>query len=589
MKSNKFKTMILRFFNSLVKATKRFPYAIALAAFAAVVMIVYTHTENSLTQIQIEWFQRTAMVLFLGIPLALSLKMLFELSNIKNALIAVGIRLLGLGMLVLYLFFGLPEFKSTYIIRYAAFLLFFWGMFLVVPFLKGREQIEVHTFKVGWRLLVTAFYCGIIYGGLSGILFSLKELLDVPIVSEHYQDLLFIIAGVILPAFFFVGIPGRDDKMPDSHTKFFRILLIYVVMPILTAYTVVLYLYFLRMIIEQSLPKNIIGNLVLWYSLAGILILFLSRTETNKSKWAKIFDRWFPRLLFIPLGMMFTAIFIRVNQYGITEPRYFTIIGGAWAFSMAVYILFTKPEKRRNVIIPLTAALLALLTVIGPWSAFSVSKHSQNNRLKALLNQQSEAIQEESVASIDLSAQNQISSIVLYFDRNHDLDDIKHLDKNSSLEEIEKELGFELNEWSPESYDYVFYNLRADDYVFALDDYDYLFFARENKAVIDSRAGKITIENLYEHDSNAEHEIVISLDNQEVFRKDISYYGEELYSKYQDRDELFAEEMSFVHDLGDMKIKIIFFHLELDMDIGGGEETKRGVWADYIVLIDEKS
>jgi len=366
MKTNRLKTAFKKLIDTIKEATSRFPYAIALGVSTAVTMIVFIHLEEAITQAQSEWFQRAAMTLIMGVPIALSIKMIEELFEKQSRWIIHVLRILGLALLTIYFFFGLPHFEMVYIVRYIGFNIFLWGMFLTIPFFKRRELIEVFTFKVGWRLLITGFYCAIIFGGVSGILFSLKELLDVPITSEHYQDAIFIIAGIILPTFFFVGIPKKEDVLPSKLTKFFRILLIYVIMPILTAYTVVLYLYFVKMLFEQALPKNIISNLVLWYSIIGIVILYLARPETNKSRWAKLFDRWFLRLLYIPLAMMFISVFIRVNQYGITEPRYYVIIGGVWILAMTTYIMLKNPKKRKNVIIPLSAAVLALLTVIGP-------------------------------------------------------------------------------------------------------------------------------------------------------------------------------------------------------------------------------
>lgn len=248
-----------KLYEALAGTVRRFVFAVVLAALAAILMIVFVHLQDNLDATQIEWFQRIAMVLVLGVPFALLTKVYLETFEKKSKALMFGLYALVLALLILYLFFGLPKLGSTPMIRYTGISLFLWGMFLIVPFITGKPKVEIHSFIISWRLLVTMFYCGIIFGGLSGILFSLKELLNVPIVDKHYTDTLLVIAGIILPSFFFAGIPQKDAVLPDTHTKFFRILLLYVLMPILLAYTAVLYIYFIRMLAVQELPKNIIG------------------------------------------------------------------------------------------------------------------------------------------------------------------------------------------------------------------------------------------------------------------------------------------------------------------------------------------
>lgn len=590
MKDNKFNSLLNRLSISLSKAVKRFPYAVIFAALAALTMIIFTHSRDSLTQIQEEWYGRIAMVLVLGIPFALSVKMLIELYEKPIKIITIGVRLLCLALLTVYLLYGLPKFDMFYIVRYFCFSLFLWGMLLSIPFLKKRAMSEVFTFKVGWRLLIAVFYCGILYGGFSGILFALKELLNVPIVSEHYQDLLFVIAGVILPSFFFVGIPLRDEKLPDSLTKFFRILLVYVIMPILTVYTAVLYIYFFRMISEQSLPKNIIGNLVLWYSIIGIIVLYMVRPEKLKNKWVNVFDKLFPLLLFVPLGMMFTAIFIRIRQYGITELRYYVVIGGVWSLAMILYLIIRKTEKRNNVIIPLTASLLALLTIVGPWSSFSVSRYSQNNILENIFIQNDMIADGKLVASssISKSDKEQISSILYYFNNNQELSDAVYIDEDTTISEIEKTLDIEIRNWYPilenrERNNY-FFRLREEDITIELGDYDYMYFLRGGSAEIQTDIGDLKIEAPYPRDDEGSQSIQVKLNDEIVYENDLLYFAKLLTEKYPDREELTIDELSFTEESDELIIKIVFFHIQYNEESASPE----GAYADFIVMIDIK-
>jgi len=587
MKKPALKIGLSKFVDTLSQTIRRFAVAIILAALAAVVMIVFVHVENNLDQTQTEWFQRIAMVLVLGVPLSLFVQVLLETFLIDRKWLGPVLYSGAVVLLALYLFFGLPEFSSVSMMRYTGLQLFFWGLFLVTPFLGGKPQVEIHTFSIGWRLLVTLFYCGIIYGGLAGILLSLKELLNVPIIDAHYADTFYVLAGIILPTFFFAGIPTKTTKLPETHTKFFKILLLYVLMPILVAYTAVLYIYFLRMLFEQALPKNIIGNLVLWYAIVGVLVLYLSKAELATNKWAKLFSRWFPLLLLVPLGMMFTAIFLRIKQYGFTEPRYFTVIGGIWVLSMALYTGFSRQEKRKNVIIPLTATLLAFLSVMGPWGAFSVSMASQNHRLDTLLveNNMVSAGTLLDGTALDNETKSQISSSILYFDRTHSLDDIKSLDGYTTIEGIEADLGFELNgeTYAPDTHYYYFYQ-DSDSHIFDIVGYDYLMLSRHGDAVIQSNIGVIEISGSQYKDNpeKVDPEILVTLNGKTIFQQSIYDYTIQLNEKYPNRKALSAEEMTFVHTVDNMTLKVVFSNIEANDDT---DNTWSG-WADYMIFID---
>ena len=81
--------------------------------------------------------------------------------------------------------------------------------------------------------------------------------------------------------------------------------------------------------------------------------------------------------------MLWLAIWQRVNQYGITERRYFLLILSIWLAAIAIYYSITRSRNIR--IIPATLCLTAALTFLGPLSAYSRSEASQSHRLETLL------------------------------------------------------------------------------------------------------------------------------------------------------------------------------------------------------------
>jgi len=93
-----------------------------------------------------------------------------------------------------------------------------------------------------------------------------------------------------------------------------------------------------------------------------------------------------------------------------------------------LYFIFAK--KPRNVVLAASIAVISLLSVIGPWSCYSISKYSQNLRFESILDRNG-MIQNGTIVrpTRDLSAQDkrEIIAIISYFNRYHSLKEIKYL------------------------------------------------------------------------------------------------------------------------------------------------------------------
>ncbi len=113
----------------------------------------------------------------------------------------------------------------------------------------------------------------------------------------------------------------------------------------------------------------------------GVLALLLVHPIRDRadSQWVNAYGRWFSVALLAPLIMLLMAVGKRVDQYGVTEPRYFLLVLGLWGLGVALAYAFTA--SRNIKVIPMTLAGLTLLTAFGPWGAYQVSRRSQLHRL----------------------------------------------------------------------------------------------------------------------------------------------------------------------------------------------------------------
>lgn len=212
--------------------------------------------------------------------------------------------------------------------------------------------------------------------------------------------------------------------------------------PLISAYTAILYAYFIKILVTWIWPKGLVSHLVLWYSLVSIGVIFLITPLIEENKTAKAFKIWFPKFILPLLVMMFLSIGQRISQYGITEKRYYIVVLGLWVLGIMLYFSFKKPLK--NIIIPITLSIVVLNSIMGPLSSFSVSKYSQNRRFESLLTENNMINNGEIVRNDNISREDkrEINNIVTYFIRNHSLEDLKYLPRDFDVANMENLFGF---------------------------------------------------------------------------------------------------------------------------------------------------
>ena len=80
--------------------------------------------------------------------------------------------------------------------------------------------------------------------------------------------------------------------------------------------------------------------------------------------------------------LLFIAIGLRVDDYGLTIKRYGVVILGVWLSIVSLSGIF----KNENIkFIPISLSVLLILISFGPWGIFALSESSQSNRLISIL------------------------------------------------------------------------------------------------------------------------------------------------------------------------------------------------------------
>jgi hypothetical protein len=561
------KSFLKNIYAGLYKSMKRFPIAITLSTSCAIILIVHSESKSNL-----DTLPRIAAVLALGIPLSLCISLIHERKNTKNKIVYILSYVLGAISIVIYYFTLFKSFEMIPMTRYIAISIALYTGFIFIPYLMDRTNFELYVIKISSKFFVTIIYFGILYAGIAAILFTINKLLGVNIPGKYYYYTFLIIAGTFAPGFFLSEVPQKDASFEaKDFPNAFKVLLLYIVMPIAAIYLAILYIYFGKVLITRTWPVGLVSHLVLWYSVICVgIIFFTSPLESNK--WVQRFKFWLTKLIIPILAMMFVSIGIRIKAYGVTENRYYVITLGIWVLGNIIYLNFAK--AKRNIIIPISLSIIAILCVFGPLSSFSVSRCSQNKRLDNILLKY-DMIKDNKVISSKASSakipetdKKEITQILMYFNNNHGLKYVKCVPPDFKLDHMEDVFGF-----SPEDYQspgssrtYFAYNMASLDAPMDIKNYDYLFdFRGPRNQPIESIGDSASLKADYNNETS---EIKIYNNGKEILNTNIKEFVAKIIEKYpsEKANTINPTDMTFTinNDIADIKLIIYNIYGSLD-------------------------
>ena len=362
---------------------RRFPLVLAAAALAALAAIL---TNEDLGP---AWLHdRLLAAATLGIPLSLALKLFAEQRRwplgARAALGAVATAALA-GVWAAW-----PHWSdAARFMRYAQLTVTFHLLVAFLPFaaLDRPGAFWQYNRALFMRALAAAASSLTMFAGLSLALVALNKLFGVDVPEEGYFRLWSVIAFVVSTAVFLGGVP-EDLEALEQHTDYpagLRVFAQYTLLPLVSVYLVILTLYLGKVVVTWDWPSGWIGWLVSGVAAGGILALLLVHPLAGRDdqKWVGLFARDFWRAILPAVVMLWLALYQRVHQYGITEPRYVLLVLSLWLFGVAIWYVVTRSKGIR--VIPASLCVVALLSYAGPWGASAVSERSQMGRLRALL------------------------------------------------------------------------------------------------------------------------------------------------------------------------------------------------------------
>ncbi|WP_214658731.1 DUF4153 domain-containing protein [Candidatus Formimonas warabiya] len=517
---------------------RRFPIPLLMFLGLAAILIYRIETPYEKLKEINTILDRISGVLALGVPFSLSVSLLLErLGKEKYLLFQIGTWLAELAFLYLYYLFLFPDTDMVPVTRLLLLTLAMTLSFFFIPYLPKRDHFEIYVTSIITGAATTAFFTVVLALGLVATLFAVKSLLYSGMDSRLYADTWVLAWTIFAPLHFLSNLPCLKDSFTREHfNKVIKIMLLYIVLPIITIYTIVLYAYFSKIIVTQVWPKGIVSYLVVSYTAAGIAAIFLATPFREENKWVKVFTTGFTKLIFPLLGMMFISIGMRIGQFGFTENRYFILVIGLWATAIMIFLNFSKGKN--NTVLPASLALVALLTVIGPWNAFEVSKMSQSNRFVQIaskydLIQNGQVVKNNRV--VEILDQQEISGVLRYFDQSHELSDLKYLPPNFTMDQMKDVFGFEQVYPDGRAGNYFSYNwdrtvpvkISGYETFFPLEAFTYSS-GNENiyEKEIDTEKGKVKLA------LDPQYHLLLFKNGDRIYQYDLMNYVQPLYAKY---------------------------------------------------------
>lgn len=358
----------------------RFPFPVIFIAVLAVLFFIVINQRDA------DVPQRLWAFFATGIPIVLMFSLLTE--NFKNQLVRYGTILLAILLLLLHVIFMPEKLQTVHIYQLTVIGLSAALACFVISFYRKNDAVSFWEFSKTSviQIIISGVFAQVLMMGLSLAALALNQLFKIKIEDEVYQNLAVICYGLFMPLFFLANIPAGEDKFKTElrNEKFIKILGLYIVMPVLAVYTIILYVYFIQIIVNWDLPNGWVSWLVTVLALAGFITLMLQyaqRTENNKI--TVFFARYFPLILLPLLVLMSVGIFRRISDYGLTINRAYVLVFNFWLYGISIYLLITQSKYLKYIIY--SFVIIAVFVSVGPWSVYAVTKHSLLNETRDLL------------------------------------------------------------------------------------------------------------------------------------------------------------------------------------------------------------
>ena len=264
---------------------------------------------------------------------------------------------------------------------------------LMAPFIcfinqKAEGDLFAYNLMMKWVkyqvLIVAATW--VISGALVGLSASISLLFGTITSPNGYLYMAIIILWMCVWAFCML-IPQGNQLYDDSTTgvPILQKGVMYVILPLLLLYIVVLLVYALRILIVWELPKGMVSYLVSGVMFGYILCytFLYPRIMDTTSRLSLIMRKIIPACMLPLLILMTVGIIRRVADYGVTVERLYLITLLLWFYGVCIIVFVQSIPRLRWIF--LSFAALFLISSAQPFNYTTICKRIHISQYEKLL------------------------------------------------------------------------------------------------------------------------------------------------------------------------------------------------------------
>lgn len=327
--------------------------------------------------------------------------------------------------------------------------------YIWIPIIKSSVSFNESFMSAFKSFFNSLLFSVVLFAGVSLIITAI-DLLLFRVSEKSYTHTLNIISIIFAPIYFlslipiYPGVSKKNllkDKLTDyteiieynkekiikssSCPRFLEILISYIIIPLISIYTVILVIYIVKNIKVKFWSDNRLEPMLVGFAIAVILVYILSSNIENK--FTQFFRKIFPKILVPIVIFQISASVLRTQNSGITHGRYYVILFGIFAALSGIFLSFIP--VRKNSIVAILLIAFSLFSIIPPTDAFTISRTNQEKILEKVLIKNNMLSDNTIIPNQSISEEDKriISSSLGYLEMMGYTKDIKYLRKDFNL------------------------------------------------------------------------------------------------------------------------------------------------------------
>ena len=454
---SKIKEKIKSFLPDMKKAIERFPLTVFCSAVVFILSVYLVENPELKNENLLNELHKMVILLGMSIPLTLALELAREkYFSVKNKWVIRFVNaLITLVFIIFYRFYYLSGKNSSSTLdsleQLMATGIIFFLCFLLVPVIGKKDEEEKYFQSVIVDKTVTILFSVVLFLGLIAVFATIDGLSLIKLDSNIYIETWLFVVFVFSVIFFLSKLKKVDESLENYEIhKIFKFLIYFIVIPLITTYTGILYVYFGKMLITRSWPQGLVSHLILWYTIFSLFIMIMVTPMAKKDSVARVFKKYFPFASLPLLVLSIVSISKRISQYGVTPSRYFVVLLAMWLIFCMVSSIF----KARLSVILISLITVVYISVFTPVNNRRITLMSQNKRFEKILVKHGLLKDGKLVKKPELAKEKkyEVTDVLNYIlginDRRNDIENLKPFGKTDGKpykdrEEFEKSLGID--------------------------------------------------------------------------------------------------------------------------------------------------